>query len=109
MSWLFRPSALILVSAALALGAAAVVFWPGEGAANRALPRPVPEGDQEIAWLNPATSAVAWERFVSAVRRVQAEQPEAGWQLDESNAFPLQTTAAPEVSLWQRGGKARLW
>src|SRR5436305_6293301 len=105
MKWLLRPSMLVLVSVALAVGAAVVVLGPlwERGPANRAVPRPVPEGDQEIVWLNPATSAVAWERFVTALRRVQAERTDNDLGIDVANAFPPQTTTVPEVALSRRG------
>src|SRR5437764_14160620 len=111
MKWLLRPSMLMLVSVALAAGAAVLVLWPlwERGPAIRAVPRPVPEGDQEIVWLNPATSAVAWERFVTALRRVQAERSDTDLGIDDANAFPPQTTAVPEVVLSQRGVSGRLW
>src|SRR5581483_10262014 len=111
MKWLFRPSILVLVSAALAVGATALVVgpvWQG-GRANRAVRRAVPEGDREIAWLNPATSATTWERFVTAVRRVQADCPDLDLQVDDANAFPAQTTAVPELVLSLPGHGGRLW
>src|SRR5262249_54298134 len=83
-------------------------WWEGRSA-TQAVPRPVPRGDQEVVWLNAATSAVAWERFVAAIRRVQLEQSDAGWQIDDTHAFPRETTAVPEVALFQGTGKARLW
>lgn len=111
MSWLFRPSILALVSTALALSAAFLVFaplWEGQPQ-GRAMPLPVPEGDQEVVWLNPATSAVTWDRFVAAVRRVQAEFPELGLDIDEQRAFPRQTTAVPELALRVPQKSGRLW
>jgi hypothetical protein len=111
MKWLLRPSMLVLVSVALAVGAAVLVLGPlwQQGPANRALPRPVPEGDQEIVWLNPATSAVAWERFVTALRDVQSRQPDGDLLIDDTNAFPPQTTTMPEVAVGRRGVAGRLW
>jgi hypothetical protein len=111
MKWLLRPSMLVLVSVALAVGAAVLVLGPlwQEGPANRAQPRPVPEGDQEIVWLNPATSAVAWERFVTALRQVQGDGKDADLEIDDANAFPPQTTTMPEVAVRRRGAKGRLW
>src|SRR5262245_2021411 len=102
-----RPSLLVLGSAALAL-AAVVILWPrGDADGGPAAPRPVPPGDQEIVWLNAATSGVAWERFVPAIRQVQSATPDLS--LDDAGAVPEQTAAVPEVALTRRGGKARLW
>src|SRR4051794_11590709 len=60
-------------------------------------PRPVPAGDQEVAWLQTATSWESWEQFVLGLKRAAAEVP--GLAVDDSNAFPEQTTATPEVVL----------
>lgn len=68
--------------------------------------RPVPKGDQEIAWISPATSSANWERFVAAVRRVAGERQLV---VLETNAFPDQTAAVPEVGLERPGCKGRLW
>jgi hypothetical protein len=104
---MFRSNLLVILVVALALAAAWVV-WPfgGSGSAGQAVPRPLQKGDQEVAWLNPAT-AVNWERFVSAARRFVAEHKQ--FALDDSNAFPSQTTAVPELALSAGSGKPRLW
>jgi len=97
MTWLFRSNFLVLIVAALALAAAWVV-WPfsGSGSSGQAVPKAIKTGDQEIVWLNPATSAANWERFVTAARRFHADRPDL--LLDDSNAFPGQTTAVPELA-----------
>src|SRR5262249_36759863 len=77
--------------------------------ANRAVPNPVPAGDQEVAWLNAATSAVTWERFVAGIRLLENE-PGRGLQVaDDSNAFPSQTTVVPELAVTVGGAAQRLW
>ena len=98
MTWPFRSNLLVLVVVALALAAVWVV-WPfgGAGATGQAVPRTLEKGDQEVAWLNPATSAVTWERFVAATRRFVADRH--NFILDDSDAFPRQTTAVPELAL----------
>jgi len=61
MSWLLRPSILVLAWAARRAGGAADTCSRLQGCRpSQALPRPVPAGDQEIVWLNAATNAVAW-------------------------------------------------
>ncbi len=109
--WLFRPSLLVVVSVVLTLAAGAVLFWPlVAGPANRAVARPVPAGDQEIAWLNPATNAVAWERFVAAVQRLKTDRPELNLQVFvDAAAFPAQTADVPELSVSAGPGGRRLW
>src|SRR5436309_13255895 len=108
MTWPFRSNLLVLVVVALALAAVWVV-WPfgGAGATGQAVPRTLEKGDQEVAWLNPATSAVTWERFVAATRRFVADRH--NFILDDSDAFPRQTTAVPELALSPGPGKPRLW
>lgn len=66
--------------------------------------QPVPEGWQEIAFLNPATSADNWERLVAAVRFLQASAAQQSSddlpvQLDLEHVFTERTTDVPEVSL----------
>ena len=112
MKRLLRPGVLVLVSAALLVGAAVLVLWPvWQGAGGgRAVPQPVPEGDQEIVWLNAATTNVAWERFVAAVRRLQTDQPELQLQVvADANAFPTDTTSVPELAVTVGGHTGRLW
>src|SRR5947209_7636048 len=99
MKWLFRSSSLVIVSAALAVGAVVLVLWPAWDTANRAVARPLARGEQEIVWLNPATSASAWERFVSAVHRVESDYPELHLQVEDADAFPRQTTAVPQLAV----------
>jgi hypothetical protein len=67
----------------------------------------VPAGDQEIAWINPATNSSSWERFVSGVRRARDATP--GLSVDLTNAFPDQTAAVPEVVLTMDGCPQKLW
>lgn len=109
MNRLFRRTTLALLALLLA---AALLFWPfgATPPANLAVPRSVPAGDQEIVWLNAATSAVAWERFVAAVGRLQADRPELGLEMtDDGDPFPSQTTAVPELVVRLRGKQGRLW
>ena len=95
MTLLFRSNILVLAVVGLALTAAALVIWPlaVSSVPGQAIPKSLQRGDQEVAWLNPATSAVNWERFVAAARRFHADRPDL--ILDDSNAFPNQTTAVP--------------
>src|SRR5690242_3191407 len=106
MRCLLRPSILVLVSAALVLGAAALVLWPW-GIENQPRPQPVPDGDQEVAWLYSATTASTWERFLTAVQNVAA-RPDLGLAVDSARAFPQETTAVPEVAVSVPGGRGRL-
>lgn len=109
MKRFFRPSFLIVLSAALLVGAVVLVFQ-GAPALTRPVPLPVAQGDREIVWLYPATNTAAWERFVAAVRlaenRLRADHPDLPAQAG-SNAFPPLTTAVPEVALPLPGSRGR--
>src|SRR5262245_12753910 len=106
MTWLLRPSNLVIVPAALTLSPGVLLIRPAE----RDITRPVPAGDQEIAWLNPATNAVAWERFVAAVYRLKDERPDLGLEVaPDANPFPSQTADVPELAVTAHGNKSRLW
>ena len=102
----------VLVSVALAVGAAGVVLWPiwqGSGG-NRAVPQPVPEGDQEIVWLNAATNSVALGTVRGGRPPAATDQPELQLQVvADDNAFPSHTTAVPELAVTVGGSKGRLW
>ncbi len=109
--WFFRPGSLVVASVVLTLAAGAVLFWPlAAGPANRAVARPVPKGDQEVAWLNPATNAVSWERFVAAVQRLKTDRPELHLHVfADAAAFPTQTADVPELAISVGDSGPRLW
>src|SRR5260370_29266313 len=111
MKWLFRPSILVLLSAALAVGAMALVLWP-RALDDRAAPLAVLDGDQEIVWLYTATSYGPWERFIkgveTVVERLQLTSSDLGIEIDKQSAFPEETTAVPEVALSSKRTRARL-
>lgn len=68
----------------------------------------VPPMDQEIAWIQAATSIAAWERFVTGIHRVSRDWPEL--TVDDRVAFPEETTATPElvISLANVPGRIRV-
>ena len=69
-------------------------------------PRPVPAGDQELAWFHTTTAGSTWEQFVTGVKRTELAVP--GLHVDDSQAFPDQTTAVPELVLSMPGRSGRL-
>lgn len=69
-------------------------------------PSPVPDGDQEMAWLHTTTNGTTWERFVSGAVRAQSLVP--GLKVDDSRAFIDRTTAVPELVLSMPGREGRL-
>jgi hypothetical protein len=86
------------------------LFQTGWFVAKMADPRPVPAGDQEIAWLHIPTSGETWENFVWGIKRAEMSSAPAGLQVDDSGAFPARTTAVPEVVISRTGfsGKIRV-
>jgi hypothetical protein len=100
MRWLWRSSTLTILFGLLVVGAA---IWVYESTTmpTRPVPLPVADGDQEIAWLNAATSASAWQRFVQGVEEVTGVK--AG-----PETFPRLTTAVPEIAVPLPGGSGRL-
>lgn len=111
MKPLLRPSWVSLCVAALTGVAVWLVLRP-EATTGRAVPLPLPEGDQELVWLYPATNAANWQRLVTAAgraaSRLNAERPEFGLTVEESAAFPAQSTAVPELVFMTAGCPARL-
>src|SRR5687767_4160721 len=106
MRWFLRPGNVLIVGVVLLCAATAIWFWPVE----REITRAVPAGDAEIAWLNPATGSVPWERFVAAMRRLVIDRPDLKLEiLPQSNPFPPRTTDVPEIAVSVRGSKSRLW
>ncbi len=75
----------------------------------------VPAGDQEIAFLLPATAGDTWERFIAAVDALEREWPSLNRQprrlhVNKDAAFDRLTADVPEVSLGLGGANGpRLW
>ena len=97
LRWLLLVFALCLPIVWLASGWK--VPWADDRPAAR--PRPVPAGDQEVAWLHTTTAGATWERFVTGVVRAAADVP--GLSVDDSRAFLPSTTDTPEVVLSRAG------
>ena len=71
-----------------------------------AKPLPVPDGDQEMAWLHTTTADTTWERFVAGWLRAQRTIPDL--VIDTSKAFLDSTTAVPELIVSRKGREGRL-
>src|SRR5262245_57442351 len=98
--WWLMPAALLLAGYLTLRGFGVL------GAATQ-LAMPVPPGDQEIAWIQPATSGSTWQRLLAGIERVRKDWP--ALRVDERNAFPEQTTAVPEIGLSLQGVPGTLW
>jgi hypothetical protein len=90
------------------LAAVSVVIQPPPAVA-RPTPLPVGTDEYEIAWLYPAVNTSTWERFVAAMRSASERSLEQNDPVEfeiGNAAFPLQTTAVPEVAIrWRDSGK----
>ena len=103
-----------IAGASLGLVAAALLlpspgFWSSLETGHA---RPVPAGDQEIAWLAPATGGESWERVVRALRLLADECKTVhgtdDLRLDADRAFLPLTADVPEVGL-SFPGAGTLW
>lgn len=97
-----------LVLAVVMLGGFLVLRGLGilaPAAVNKA--RPVPPGDQEIAWLHTATSGTTWERFVAGIHHIRRDWPAI--VIEDQNAFPDQSAAVPEIAITLPGRPNKLW
>ena len=111
MNRLFRPGTVVFISGALVLVAGVLLFWPFDELARGTHPilRPVPAGDEEIVWLNPATNSVGWERLVAAVHHLRTARPDLGVEFaSENKSFPSQTTQVPEFAIDGAGAEIAL-
>lgn len=100
MKRLFRPTLLLWLAGLLTI-LGVILLW--RFSAGNRLPQPIDlqPGEQEIAWLAPATGVLDWERFVAGVRqtgqKLQQEMPEL--EVDLQHAYPQRSIDIPEASL----------
>ena len=72
----------------------------------RAIAQSVPAGDCELAWFHTTTNAATWERFVTGFQRATLVVP--GLSVDDSQAFPNDTTTVPQLSASLAGHPGRI-
>lgn len=107
----FRWPVLIFVAGLVGVG---VAVWAGWVRPYGRLPKPlpVPSDDQEIAWLNNPSGGETWSLFVIGLKRIEmpVKGVPSGLSVDDSRAFPEQTTAVPEIVIGRAGyaGKLRI-
>src|SRR4051794_35583942 len=104
----FRWPLLVLIICAPVAVLATGVRLPFVDTPGGPQPKPVPDGDREMAWLHTTTNGTTWERFVSGVARAPMYIP--GLTVDDSAAFDDQTNGVPEVvlSMKDRPGNLRI-
>ncbi|MFT3880392.1 MAG: hypothetical protein QM703_12115 [Gemmatales bacterium] len=93
---------ILLVIGLVATGLYLVIFGP-QGVSTQVKVAVIPSGDQEAAWLHPATNIATWERFVAGLR----ELPNI--TVDDSAAFPEDSMKLPVVGLRRPGVPGTLW
>lgn len=102
MQRLFAFIVVLLVIGLVATGLYLIIFDP-KAALTEARVAVIPNGDQEAAWLHPATNIATWERFVAGLR----ELPHV--TVDDSAAFPEDSMKLPVVGLSKPGVPGTLW
>ena len=93
----------ILTGIALVLAGLYLIILGPERTMSQVKVAPVVSGDQEAAWLHPATNIATWERFVAGLKEV----PDI--TLDDSAAFPEDSMKLPVVGLRKAGTPGTLW
>src|SRR5262245_12426734 len=104
-----NTSTLAVLLLGIGMIVAVVLLLQGGTPVSAPLPQPVPAGDQEIAWLHPATNGAVWERFVAGLHFIEKQRADLGLTVDDAAAFPEQTSATPAVALRVRGATGTLW
>jgi hypothetical protein len=97
---------LLIVAATVSVGVVSV--WWSRGHTPPARPRPVPDGDQEIAWLHTPTAYEAWDHFVRALKRIERRGTIPHFFADDAHAYPHRTTAVPEMIIGRADRVGRL-
>lgn len=93
----------ILAGIALVLAGLYLIIIGPEGTMSQVKVAAIASGDQEVAWLHPATTIATWERFVAGLKEV----PDI--TLDDSAAFPEDSMKLPVVGLRKAGIPGTLW
>lgn len=100
-----RNITIVVVLLGLALvttGLYLIVLGP-EGAMAQVKVAAIKPGDQEVAFLHPATNIATWERFVAGLKEIP------GITIDDSTAFPEDSMKLPVVGLQKDGIAGTLW
>ncbi|MCS7021807.1 MAG: hypothetical protein NZU63_08280 [Gemmataceae bacterium] len=86
----------------------ALIGWLSRQSGSARWVRPVPSGDQEIAWLHTPTAYETWDNFVRGLKRAEGSGRVPQLYVDDRHAYPQQTTAVPEVIVGRSDRVGRL-
>lgn len=93
---------ILLVIGLVGAGLYLIIHGP-EGTMTQVKVADIAYGDQEVAWLHPATNIATWERFVAGLREITSVS------VDDSAAFPNDSMKLPVVGLRKPGIAGTLW
>lgn len=111
LRWALAAGLLLLVAGGVYLAARALDLING----SVGQVRPLGEGEQEVAYIEPATNVEDWERIVSALTHLRDDWPSLypgrpALHVDLERAFPSLTADVPEVALTFDGAAGQtLW
>jgi hypothetical protein len=100
-------TASLLIVAVLG-GLGGLFVWWNREQSPPSRPRPVPDGDQEIAWLHTPTAYESWDHFVRALKRIERSRTIPHFYVEDAHAYPQRTTAIPEVVIGRSDRIGRL-
>ena len=101
----FRWALLAVLLSILGMAVYQTMLWYGFwGNLNDSQVKTLDDDDQEIAFIEPATSIDDWGRLVSAVKLLQIDWPKINPKLptltiSDAAAFPKRTADVPEIAL----------
>src|SRR5262245_1709376 len=100
---LFRWALIFVLFLVLGVAIQQTIVWL-RGSPTESQVKPLDEGDQEIALIEPATSIDDWGRLVTAAQLIERDWPRFNPSLPlltvhaGKNAFPPLTTEVPEIA-----------
>ena len=112
LRWLLAGGLAILLLAAVYLTLLGLELW---GHAREPGVKAVGGDDQELAWIEPATSGDEWGRLVSGLNALQRDWAALGdtsrtLEVDLEHAFPRLTADVPELAIYFSDAPGhRLW
>jgi len=116
LRWALAVTLILTLVAALFMTSRGLGLWEGSDGANVA---GLIGEEQEIAWIEPATSTDAWAQFTSGLLRLQADWEIIGGSLgklqvdlgeEPTGAFPRLTADVAEIALYFAQAPAqKLW